>query len=149
MPDDAKPSDARVLQVLGVGKDGGRHSPLYVWMQEHHAALKAEFETRGPQWAERTRAMAEAGLVDGDGDPPTQRTAMQTWYRVCRAERLKRPSAPAMAGTLPPPAVSKLPPKPTPTPPPASAPHADASAPDIDFKFAGGLKDWSSKPERS
>ena len=149
MPDDAKPSDARVLQVLGVGKDGGRHSPLFVWMQEHHAALKAEFETRGPQWAERTRAMAEAGLVDGDGDPPTQRTAMQTWYRVCRAERLKGPPTPAMAGTLPPPAVAKLPPKPAPTPPAASTPEADASAPDFDFKFAGGLKDWSSKPERS
>lgn len=149
MPDDAKPSDARVLQVLAVGKDGGRHSPLYVWMQEHHATLKAEFEARGPQWAERTRAMAEAGLVDGDGDPPTQRTAMQTWYRVCRAERRKAGSTPAAAGTLASPGVSKQPSKPAPTPPPIAAPDSGADAPDFEFKFAGGLKDWSGKPERS
>ncbi len=147
MPDDAKPSDARVLQVLGVGKDGGRHSPLYVWMQEHHATLKAEFETRGPQWAERTKAMAEAGLVDGDGDPPTQRTAMQTWYRVCRAERRKGTPTPAAAGALPSPLVAKPSSKPAQTPPPADASEADADAPDFGFKFAGGLKDWSSKPE--
>ncbi len=152
MPDDTRPADAAVLHVLGVGKDGGKHSPLYLWMQEHYSTLKAEFETRGPQWEERAVAMAEAGLRDGTNKEPTQRTAMQTWYRVCRAQKRRGSISPPSAETtpLPLPPSTKRPNRPVAStiasPPPVAAPGDDADSPDFDFRFAGGLKDWTKKP---
>jgi hypothetical protein len=80
-----KPSPTDPLtHILAAGKEGGRHSPLYLWMKKNHAALTAEFAANGPQWSVRARAMGDAGLVDADEKKPSQRTAMQTWYRVCR-----------------------------------------------------------------
>lgn len=86
MPDKLQSTeDQRVLKVLAASKEGGRHSPLFLWMMEHHATLAAEFAANGPQWATRATTMGEVGLVDAAGQKPTQRTVMQTWYRVCRA----------------------------------------------------------------
>lgn len=75
---------AAVLSARGAGKGRGARSPLYAWMRKHYAELKAEFEANGPHWVARTQAMAEIGLTDQDGKPPTVRTAQQTWYRLIR-----------------------------------------------------------------
>jgi hypothetical protein len=94
----------KLTKVLAARKAGGRHSPLYIWMRENHAALSAEFAENGPQWATRVPAMAEVGLVDAAGQAPSIRTAMQTWYRVCRAVGApspKREPKPPSAETLP------------------------------------------------
>jgi len=85
-----KTTDPRLRQVLEAGRQGrGRHSPLFLWMREHQAALRADFDLNGARWVERVRAMAEAGLTDHLGKPPTIRTAQQTWYRVCRGKRVR------------------------------------------------------------
>lgn len=118
-------------------------------MREHHATLQAEFEAHGPAWPERTVAMGEAGLTDQTGKAPTVRTAMQTWYRVTSAmKKPKRAARIAPAPSTPEPAAVKPSPAPAvakPMPPPVIG--ADATEPaDFDFKFAGGLKDWTKKP---
>jgi hypothetical protein len=97
MPDEPLQSDdERVLKVLTARKTaGGRHSPLFNWMMEHFATLAAEFARHGPQWATRVVTMGEVGLVDAAGQKPTQRTAMQTWYRVCKAMGAAKGSRPA------------------------------------------------------
>ena len=138
MSGDAKLSDPRILQVLGIGVEDKRHSPLYLWMREHHATLQAEFEANGPQWAARAKAMADAGLLDGAGEKPTQRTAMQTWYRVCREQRQKRTPAPTAANAEPLPSRAK---------PPPSVDSDDQVQPSgFEFRFAGGPKIWDRKP---
>ena len=95
----AKVDDPLLRQVLDVGKGRGRRSTLYAWMRDHHAILTAEFDANGPRWSERSKAMGDAGLTDGAGKPPTIRTVMQTWYRVClemerQAGRVKRTEPP-------------------------------------------------------
>ena len=85
MPDEPRQSDDDLLKVLTASKPGGRHSPLFLWMMEHHATLSAEFARNGPQWSTRVVTMGEVGLLDAAGKKPTLRTAMQTWYRVCKA----------------------------------------------------------------
>ncbi|MDT8261885.1 hypothetical protein RQ832_01375 [Roseomonas sp. DSM 102946] len=70
-------------------------------MRKHYTELKAEFEANGPHWVARTRAMAEIGLTDQDGKPPTVRTAQQTWYRLVREMKVQaiqessQPAAPS------------------------------------------------------
>ncbi len=98
----------KLTKVLAAGKAGGRHSSLYVWMRDNHAALSAEFAKNGPQWAIRVPAMVEIGLVDAAGQPPSIRTAMQTWYRVCRA--MGTPSPRRQASPQPPAPVRPQPP---------------------------------------
>lgn len=70
----------RALNAIGRGK----HSELYLWMRHHHSALKANFKEKGPSWQALVVVFAEEGLTDAAGNPPTLRTAQQTWYRVCR-----------------------------------------------------------------
>ena len=144
-----KSPDPRVMKVLNAKTARGKHSPLYHWMREHHAVLRAEFELHGPQWAERVVAMGEAGLTDQTGKAATLRTAKQTWYRVCedlKGARRKRVTK----------VVVKSAPESTPTPttpsqpPPAivaDVPAEPAQKPK--FRFAGGYKDWTNtKPEK-
>jgi hypothetical protein len=99
----AMSDNERLLKVLAASKAGGRHSPLYIWMMEHHATLSAEFAANGPQWETRVPAMGEVGLVDANGKPPSLRTAMQTWYRVCRALDAPAPKRAVKPSSKPPP----------------------------------------------
>jgi hypothetical protein len=111
---DAMSDNERMMKVLAAGKPGGRHSPLYIWMMENHATLSAEFVTNGPQWATRVPAMGDVGLVDATGQPPSIRTAMQTWYRVCRAMDAPSSKRKVKPPSVPPPSL----------PPPHAAPQA-------------------------
>ena len=87
----AKAAGPDLKKVLSA-REGGRHSPLYAWMKKHYAALSAEFEEHGARWEARVKAMAEAGLKDAEGKPPTVRGAQQTWYRVRREMERKKPA---------------------------------------------------------
>lgn len=80
-----KGADPRLAKVLDVGRRGkAKHSPLYLWMMENFADLKAEFDLYGPRWEKRYKALGEVGLTDYDDKPPTLRGAQATWYRVVR-----------------------------------------------------------------
>jgi hypothetical protein len=136
---DDKPTleDPRVIMVLAAAKPGGRHSPLYRWMMENHATLAAEFAMNGPQWATRVPAMGEVGLLDAAGQRPSPRTAMQTWYRVCRALRTTSPQDKA----IPTPAALPR------SPPTTAVVEETRSPPEFGLKFSGGFKDWTKKPD--
>jgi hypothetical protein len=105
-------ADPTLKIVLGASDQRLRkHSSLYDWMLEHHAAIKAEFEKNGPQWEARVEAMGNAGLTDRTGKPATKRVAQNTWYSVCRAVEGKRPSKAAAApAEVTPQALSASPP---------------------------------------
>ena len=119
--------DPALSKVLRVRGGRGSRSPLYVWMREHHEALRAEFDANGPQWVTRVKAMAEAGLLDQLGKPPTVRGAQQTWYRVCRdvaAGKGAKPGSarPAPARTARPARSGQQGPDPASTPPAPAQP---------------------------
>jgi hypothetical protein len=58
-------------------------SPLYAWFQKNHDgfadALRA---VKRPDWAEVAAALADEGVLDGSGKPPTPTTVRQTWHKV-------------------------------------------------------------------
>jgi hypothetical protein len=99
-------SDNALSKVLNVSNDKlKKHSKLYYWMLEHHAKLRAEFQKNGPQWPDRVRAMADAGLTDRTGKPASVKVAQNTWYAVCRAidkERTNVTTGPASSTTTQP-----------------------------------------------
>jgi hypothetical protein len=53
-------------------------------MRQRHAALAAAFDETPPAWAVVAAQMADHGITDADGKPPTAMGARQTWYRVRR-----------------------------------------------------------------
>lgn len=136
--------DRELARVLQLSKRSiGKHSPLYRWMVEHHDVLNQEFRRFGPQWAERAKALGEAGLVNRKGEPPSVRVAQRTWYQVCKDieanPSLKR-------ATQPVPAVQPAPSLPPPSQPPPVVTISDEPEED-DFKltFAGGPKTFTKK----
>lgn len=60
-------------------------SPLQDWLRRNRALVQARFAVSRPRWASVARMLAELGVVDAHGRPPTAQAARQAWYRV-RAE---------------------------------------------------------------
>jgi hypothetical protein len=129
-------TDDRLAKVLAAGKTGGRHSSLYLWMRENHATLAADFAANGPRWDARFKAMGEVGLLDADGKKPSKRTAMQTWYRLCRKQSGPPASPqPTNQPAAQPGAAGRPPPEPT-------APTIDRPY-DNPYGFKLGLDHWT------
>jgi hypothetical protein len=128
-----KAADPQLVKFLGISQASqGKHSKLYHWLREHHAAISYEFSLHGAQWAKRVEVLAELGLTDRTGKPPTVQRAQKTWYRVCqdieraggnhltRAAALKNASVPEPERLpLQPPAAASKPAKDSCNPPPA------------------------------
>lgn len=53
-----------------------------VWMQQNREALTAAFAQNAPAWSVLATYLGERGITDGDGKPPTARTAREAWGRV-------------------------------------------------------------------
>ena len=60
----------------------GRRSPVMVWLQQNRATLEAAFAQTAPAWNVLASYLGECGITDGDGKPPTARTAREAWGRV-------------------------------------------------------------------
>jgi hypothetical protein len=60
-------------------------SPLQDWLRRNRTLVQARFAVSRPRWASVARMLAELGVVDAHGQPPTAQAARQAWYRV-RAE---------------------------------------------------------------
>jgi hypothetical protein len=78
----------------------GRHSPLYLWLREHHDALTAAFAESAPAWAALATYLGEHGITDGDAKRPTARGTRDAWWRVRRdvaAARARRQGTPTPA----------------------------------------------------
>jgi len=73
-------------------------SPLQDWLRRNRALVEARFAAGRPRWASVAGVLAELGVVDARGQPPTAQAARQAWYRV----RAEGPSqAPAAAWPSP------------------------------------------------
>ena len=64
-------------------------SPAFWWMVEHHDEIVARAAGGRLNWTVLCRLLADRGLVDGRGAPPTAAGARKTWQRV-RAEVRRR-----------------------------------------------------------
>jgi hypothetical protein len=85
--------------------------------------------------------MGEAGLLDADGKKPSTRTAMQTWYRLCR--RQSRPPAAPQPAVSQPAALLKAA---TRRPPEQKGPTTDLPDDDNPYGFKLGIDHWT-KPD--
>jgi hypothetical protein len=61
-----------------------RRSRLYLWFRENHDRLETEFARNSPSWDRLAEILAENGLTNGDGAPPSGAGARTVWYRVRR-----------------------------------------------------------------
>ena len=61
-------------------------SPLQDWLRRNRTLVEARFALSRPRWASVAAMLAELGVVDAHGRPPTAQATRQAWYRV-RAER--------------------------------------------------------------
>jgi hypothetical protein len=58
---------------------------LYGWMRVRYASFRALLaESRRPNWMRIAAGLAQLGVLDGRGHPPTAATARQTWWKVRR-----------------------------------------------------------------
>jgi hypothetical protein len=75
-------AEAIALMQNARARGRGRRSPIMVWMQQNREALAAAFAQNAPAWSVLATYLGERGITDGDGKPPTARTAREAWGRV-------------------------------------------------------------------
>ena len=88
-PDQPPPPDATEAAF-----DSARsRSPLQDWMRKHQVMLARRLKERRLLWSEIARVLAEQGVRDAKGNPPTAAAARQAWMRLNkgRPSRSKRP----------------------------------------------------------
>ena len=118
----------RIAAVARQAKLDPQRSPLFHWLAKHHDRLVRELTGKRINWAPLIAAAIRAGIKDGLGRDPIERTVRRTWKDV-RAVHEARAS-------LPPKPPRKLQPrdlpadwKPTPIPAPALAAPVPAGQP--------------------
>ena len=75
-------AEAIALMQKARARGRGRRSPIMVWMQQNREALTAAFTQTAPAWSVLASYLGEHGITDGDGKPPSARTAREAWARV-------------------------------------------------------------------
>ena len=75
-------AEAIALMQKARARGRGRRSPIMVWMQQNREALTAAFTQTAPAWSVLATYLGERGITDGDGKPPSARTAREAWARV-------------------------------------------------------------------
>src|SRR3954447_1152125 len=75
-------AEAIALMQKARARGRGRRSPIMVWMQQNREALTAAFAQNAPAWSVLASYLGERGITDGDGKPPSARTAREAWARV-------------------------------------------------------------------
>ena len=79
--------------ALEAGKDPQRPS-LFHWLWKHHARLAPGLSERRVDWGPVIAAAITAGVTDGRGGNPSERTIRRTWHEAC-ADRERRDAAQA------------------------------------------------------
>jgi hypothetical protein len=85
-----KPRTDAVEVMLAGQTRATERSPLFLWLLEHHDEIVASLQGGRVNWRAFCAAVAEAGLTDTAGHPPTENTARVTWYRVRRLAAKQR-----------------------------------------------------------
>jgi hypothetical protein len=73
-------------------KGRGRKSAPYQWLAARHDALVAAFAEEPPSWPALAAFLAERGIMNADGKPPTAEGLRKVWLRVRQAAE-KPPSS--------------------------------------------------------
>lgn len=108
-----------------LSRGGSRRTALFAWLWEHQSeftALLAEQASR-TDWTAIAEELATAGIKGGKGKLPTPQMVRQTWWKVQREAKRRKPSRPALR---PLPEVVTILPRPEAPPAPAAAPEAPA-----------------------
>ena len=108
-------------------------SPLYDWLRQHRAMLETRFAVSRPRWATVAKVMAELGVCDAAGRPPSASTVRQAWYRVRTAAPGQIHAAPVPQPDLP--SVQTSSPAPPPLAPAAFDPTEGAFDSPTRFQF--------------
>ena len=103
-------------------------SSLFWWMVENHDLLAGAAGGKRIRWKPTCAYLEQLGLRDADGNPPTERTARETWSRA-RAEvkRLRQQTVQAQAAMFPTLRPIPVQPRPQPQPVRTSSPPIAAS----------------------
>ena len=105
-----KPRIDPIEVVLSAQRREGEHSPLFLWLLEHHDAIVASLQGGRIGWGAFCAAIAEGGFTDATGKPPSENTARITWYRVRRLAARQRAAREAADDRGPEPRVLPRPP---------------------------------------
>ena len=99
----APPSVAEAIALMqkARARGRGRRSPIRVWMQQNREALTAAFTQTAPAWSVLASYLGERGITDGDGKPPSARTAREAWARVKVLAAAKGPRTEAASEPVP------------------------------------------------
>ena len=135
----------------------GGHSPIYLWLWQHHDRLKSDLNLpRRTDWSALAGELGKRGIVDGDGKQPTAERTRKAWWQVNRdkeavaAGTIRRRKAvqpirapdeaapPMPANATPAASLGMLPPS---VEPPEEQP------PKYTFKFAKA-KDWTKETDK-
>ncbi len=94
----SKPPDtAGAIQAMKAASRGPRiKSPVYEWLAARHDELVAAFESQPPKWKALAAYLAQGGVKNADGQPPSAATVRTSWLRVeasMAARKHRRPPA--------------------------------------------------------
>ena len=104
-----------LVQLIATNRGkGGRRSPLYTWLRARHDTLAAAIEADGASWPTIAASLANVGLTDGTGKPPTPERARKCWHQVKKDVAAARQKAAARRKPLV--AMSLATPHPLPSP---------------------------------
>lgn len=112
----------RMTVVARQAKSDPWRSPLFHWLTKHHARLAPGLTGKRINWAPLVAAAIQAGIKDGLGQEPTERTVRRTWKDVRAVLETQAEAKLAKPPRKPQP--RDLPADWKPTPVPASAPAA-------------------------
>jgi hypothetical protein len=77
------PDVAGALEAMKSASRGpGVRSPVYEWLAAQHDALSAAFAKRPPSWKALARYLADGGIMNVDGRPPTPASVRSSWIRL-------------------------------------------------------------------
>ena len=134
----------------------GGHSPIYLWLWQHHDQLLGELVPHRTDWSALAGELTSRGMVDGNGKPLTAERVRKAWWQVGRdkeahaAGTVRRRRKPVQAGATPGKAgTRKAAATPAPDAPvvnngmlPPGIEPAEAEPPTYKFEFAKP-KDWT------
>jgi hypothetical protein len=77
------PSAAEALEAMRTVKRGPNvRSPIYQWLADQHDELALGFRKIPPSWTTLAKFLADHGITNADGRPPTPVAVRTSWLRV-------------------------------------------------------------------
>lgn len=95
MTDAPPPAKDDVQRLVASGALTSARSPVYLWLWRNHASLTAQLDSARVNWPTFAAALAELGVLDGNGAPPKAETVRRSWWRVRKAKEAARERAQA------------------------------------------------------